>query len=361
MNVNRWILHCDIDCFYASVEARDNPSYKGIPLIIGADPKAGKGRGVVLTASYEARKFGLHSGMPISRAYRLCPQGTYVRPIFKKYLAASKEVMKIISKYSTEFQRVGLDEAYIDISNTCFLPEDVKETAEKIQREVYKKVGITCSIGCAPTKSLAKIATDFHKPNGITLIEPNKTIDFLKDMDISCISGVGKKTKYFFYNKGVNTIGDLLEMPTPKIKALFGSLGLWVWKVAHGLDLRPVKEFHERKSISKERTFYSDTSDYNTIVSTFEKIADKLTKKLRKHGFSYRTVSIKVRFEGYITYIRSKTLAYPTNDKKNVLEVVFDLYNEFSEYKKKVRLIGVKLSNFEKTEKIKQLNLIPFI
>ena len=197
--MSRFILHCDLDCFFAAVEERDNPEYKGKPVIIGADPKEGKGRGVVSTCNYEARKFGLHSALPISKAYRLCPQGIYLSPNIKKYQKASKEVMEIIRNHSSVFQQVGSDEAYIDVSDICSNFNQVLDLAKSIQRDVFEKVGITLSIGCATTKSIAKIASDYNKPNGITIVKPENMIEFLKDLDITRIPGIGKKSKVYYH------------------------------------------------------------------------------------------------------------------------------------------------------------------
>ena len=359
--MNRFILHCDIDCFYAAIEVRDNLDYKGKPLVIGADPKEGKGRGVVLTCSYEARKYGIRSATPISKAYKLYPDAIFLKPNFEKYIKASKEVMSIIKSYSKEFQQGGLDEAYIDVSEICSNFDEVRTIAEKIKHEVIEKVGITISIGCASTKSIAKIASDYNKPDGLTVVEPENVTAFLKDLDITCISGIGKKTKLYFYDKGIRTIGDVIKIPLYKMIELFGKYGKWVWEVAQGLDNRPVKEFHHVKSISKERTFYEDTDNYNSILSTFEQICETLTKKTVKHDISYKTITIKIRFEGYQTYTRSKTFTYPIQDKFIVFATILELYQKFSSMKKKIRLVGIKLSNFEKNPKVKQTTLLKFV
>ena len=269
--MNRIILHCDLDCFFAAVEIRDNPQYKDKPVIIGADPKEGLGRGVIATCNYEARKFGLHSAMPISKAYRKCSHGIYLRPNGKKYLKVSKEVIEILENYSNEFQRVGTDEAYLELTQKAKNYEEAERIAKEIQKEVLEKVGITISIGIAPTKSLAKIASDENKPNGVTVVKPEEIHKFLKNMDITRIPGIGKKTKVYFYKNGIKKIGDIISTPLPIMIKLFGKHGKWIWKVANGLDNRRVKEFHEkRKSISAERTFYTDTDNFNEILSRFE-------------------------------------------------------------------------------------------
>ncbi len=357
----RIIIHCDLDCFFAAVEIRDNPQYKGHPVIIGADPKEGKGRGVVSTCSYEARVFGLHSGMPISQAYIRCPNAIYLRPNGNKYSKASKEVMKILVKYSNEFQQVGMDEAYLDLTVICENFNDAKNIAEKIQKEIFESVGITISIGIAHTKSLAKIASDFKKPNGITLFEPENYRENLKDLDITRIPGIGKKSKVYFYRKGIKKIGDILKVPLPKFMELFGKHGEWIWKVANGFDNRKVKEFHEgRKSISKERTFFKDTNCFNEILQKLEDINGRIHKSVIKHHITYKTISLKVRFEGFETYIRSKTLPFHIQDKNKVMEIILLLFNEFSKKSKKIRLLGIKLSNLEKNPKAIQTDIRNF-
>ena len=359
--MNRIILHCDLDCFFAAVEIRDNPELKDKPVIIGADPKKGKGRGVVSTCSYEARKFGLHSGMPISQAYQRCPHGIYLGPNFEKYSKSSKKVMGILGSHSEDFQQVGSDEAYLEITHNCLNYTEAKEIAEKIQKSIYENVGITISIGIAPTKSLAKIASDFNKPNGITIFMPDNFKEMLKDLDITRIPGIGKKSKKYYYEKGIKKIGDLINTPLPKMIELFGKHGLWVWNIANGLDHRLVKEFHEgRKSISAERTFYEDSDDFNFILSKLEDINKRIHKFIIKNNISYKTITLKIRFEGFKTYTRSKTLPFPIQDKDNVLNIVLDLYKEFSNEKKKTRLVGIKLSNLERNSKAKQTSLLNY-
>jgi len=360
--MNRIIFHCDLDCFFAAVEIRDNPEYKGKPVIIGADPREGKGRGVVSTCSYEARKFGLHSGMPISQAYQRCPHGIYLRPTFEKYSKSSKKVMEILSSYSEDFQQVGSDEAYLEITNICLNYNDAKNIAEKIQNDIYKNVGITISIGIAPTKSLAKIASDFNKPNGITLFTPDNFKEMLYDLDVTRIPGIGKKSKKYYYKKGIKKIGDIINTPLPQFTKNFGKHGEFAWKIVNGIDSRKVKPFdtYERKSISAERTFYEDSDDFNYILSKLEDINKRIHKFIIKNNISYKTITLKVRFEGFKTYTRAKTLPFPIQDKDNVLNIVLDLYKEFSNEKKKVRLVGIKLSNLERNSKVKQTSLLEY-
>ncbi|MBY9015680.1 MAG: DNA polymerase IV [Candidatus Lokiarchaeota archaeon] len=360
--MNRFILHCDLDCFFASVEERDNPEYIGKPIIIGADPKDGKGRGVVSTCNYDARKFGLHSAMPISQAYKRCPHGIYLHPNFEKYQRASKEVMEIVNSYSDKFQQVSIDEAYLDLSDICTDFNDVKELAIKLKDEVQKNVGITISVGCAPTKSIAKIASDYNKPNGITIVEPNQIKDFLKNLDITRIPGIGKKSKLYYNKKGIKIIGDIINLTLPKMIQLFGKNGEWVWNVSNGFDTREVKEFHgDRKSISKERTFYEDTDDLNVILSKLEEINNRIHKNLIKNKIYYKTVTLKIRLEGFITYTRSKSFIHHVQDKNQVIKVIIELLNQFSTMNKKVRLVGIRLSNLEKAPSVAQTTILSYL
>ncbi|TFG00954.1 MAG: DNA polymerase IV [Promethearchaeota archaeon] len=358
----RFVLHADLDCFFASVEMRDNPELKGKPVIIGADPKGGEGRGVISTCSYEAREYGLHSAMPISKAYKLCPHGIYLRVDGKKYSKVSDEVMEILESFADKFQKVSVDEAYLDVSESCINFDEVKQLAYTIKEEIKRCLGITCSIGGSNSKSIAKIASDQNKPDGICIVKPNDIKEFLSPMKITRIPGIGKKTKNPYYKQGIRNIGDLYDFPLYKMMNLFGKHSKWVWKVINGLDKRKVKEGHKgRKSISKERTFYKDTNNQQQIVSTIEKLNIILHKKLIQKNIAYRTITLKIRFENFRTYTRSYSLDYPICDQNKALEIIVDLYEEFSKMFKKVRLIGVKFSNFERTPKILQTNLMMFV
>ena len=360
--MSRFILHCDLDCFFAAVEERDSPDYKGKPVIVGADPKDGKGRGVVSTCNYEARKFGLHSAMPISQAFKRCPHGIYLFPDFKKYRVVSKNVMDIIKSYSIKFQQVSIDEAYLDVSDICNNFEDVRNLAEVIKNQIHSVVGITISIGCASTKSIAKIASDHNKPNGITVVEPKNEREFLEDMDITRISGIGKKSKIYYNKNGIFTIGDIINTPLPKMIQLLGKNGEWVWNIVNGLDKREVKEYSaDRKSISKERTFYEDTSDFDVVLSKLEDVNNRIHEFVYKNKIYYKTVSLKIRLEGFLTFTRAHSFIHHIQDKKKVFQVVTDLTNQFSTMNKKVRLVGIKLSNLKKSPNISQKTIINYL
>ncbi|MFX1393770.1 MAG: DNA polymerase IV, partial [Promethearchaeota archaeon] len=355
-------MHCDLDCFYASIEIRDHLELKGKPVIIGADPKEGKGRGVVLTCSYEAREFGLHSGMPISQAYQRCPHGMYLRPNFDKYSKASKRIMQIIKKYSDKFQQVGIDESYINVSDICFNYDEVTQLAEQIRRDVKDNVGVNLSVGCSFTKSLAKIGSGIAKPNGISVLKPENFKEKLKYLDITRIPGIGKKSKIHYYNKGIKKIGDIIAIPPQIMIEKFGKHGKWVWNIVNGFDNRNVMESSKgRKSVSTERTFFTDTNNFNVIFSRIEDLNERLHDLVIIKHITYKTITLKIRFEGFKTFTRSKTLPFPIQDKKKVIDTVLKLYDEFSNTRKKIRLVGIKLSNLEKNLKVKQTNLISYV
>ncbi|NMC04627.1 MAG: DNA polymerase IV [Candidatus Lokiarchaeota archaeon] len=346
----RIILHVDLDCFYASVEKRDNPAYAGKPLVVGADPSGGAGRGVVLTASYEARKFGIKSGMPISRAYRACPTAIYMRPSFPKYLDASRQVMAILKPVSTGFQSGGLDEAYIDVTEKCPTFDAAYALAEAIRKEVRERVGITCSIGIGPTRSLAKIATDIHKPDGITTITPETIEQVTGHLDIDAIPGIGKKTRQHYIDKGVKTLGDLYRMSLPGLVFLLGPRAArWLHDTIHGIETGTLREHRGRKSISKERTFSKDVADYATITTKLQELNKRLHDNARSRRIRYQTVTLKIRFEGFETFSRSMSAARAIQDEGRAFAMVTSMLEPFKHDKRRVRLVGIKLSNLEGT------------
>lgn len=357
---NRIILHIDLDCFFAAVEARDNPKYKGKPLIVGADPKGGNGRGVVSTCSYEARKFGIHSAMPISQAYELCPDGIFIHPHFKKYSETSDKVFTILQGYSPIFQAASIDEAYIELTNICKDFSEAEKIAESIRKKVKEELHITCSVGCGPTKSIAKIASDHNKPEGITVVEPDSIELFLKNMKITRIPGIGKKSKLYYYQKGIRKIGDFYKLGKEKIEKLFGRSGEWIWNVISGIDNRAVIEIHDRKSISKETTFSRDIGDFKTVIAKIKDLNEHIHDKIMGKGIRYRTISLKIRFKGYTTYTRAKTLNSPMIDRNKAFSIIMELIDEFLEEKRKIRLIGIRFSNFDKDNKTRQMTLFDF-
>ncbi len=344
------IFHVDLDCFYAAVERLNHPEYKDISLVVGADPKKGKGRGVVLTSSYEARKFGIRSGMPISQAYHLCPNATFVPPHFDRYFDASHQVMAIIRKYTTSFQQTGSDEGYLDMSEYCADFQDAYPQALQIQQEIFQKTALTVSIGVGPTKSLAKIATDIKKPNGITIIAPDQIANILGPLDVDCIPGIGKKSKDRYYRKGYHIVQDFFNANFQQLRTDFGNMAEWIWGVIYGLNYSPVMSFWDQKLCSEERTFHEDLDDINEIESIILKLYEQVDNNMRQAGTSYRTISLKIRFKGFETYTRAKSFPSLIGDPTIGEQILKDLFKHFCPLRKKVRLVGVKLSNLQERE-----------
>ncbi|KXS43650.1 DNA polymerase IV [Methanolobus zinderi] len=346
---NRITLHVDMDSFYSSVEVRERPELKGLPVVVGSDPKEGKGRGVVSTCSYEAREFGIHSAMPISRAYKLCPDAVYLPVNMKLYKEVSENIMDLIRIFADRFQQVSVDEAYLDVGNGIDDYESATLLARKIKDEVLRKQGLTCSIGVAPNKILAKIASDFDKPDGLTVIRPEDVESFLFPLPVSKIPGIGKKTRLILEDMDTETVGDLASMDVQLLVARFGKSGVVMHQLANGIDLREVREREEVKSISTEDTFEEDIFDPAAIRNVFFELTDKVHESLSRKRFRFRTVTIKVRFEDFRTYTRAKTLQAASTDKQAIIRTALGLMDEFIG-KGRFRLLGVGVTKLEKID-----------
>lgn len=342
--MERTITHVDMDAFYASCHIRENPALKGKPVIIGGDPE--KGRGVVTTCSYEARKYGVHSAMPIAKAYTLCPHGTYLRPNFALYKEISDSIMGILKQFSNVFQKASIDEAYLDATTSVCTYETPYHYGKAIQDAILKEEGITCSVGIAPNKSVAKIASDYKKPGGITVVPLSELLTFLRPLPVEKINGVGKKTKEVLHSHGITTIGQLEKTDPNVLVTILGKSGRWLWLVANGKDDRPVGYSGSLKSMGKEHTFSKDTKNVFDIHKSLELIAERLAGKLEKRAIEFKTVSIKVRLKGFETYTRSKTLPCYTSSRTIIGSVSKQLFEEFrGNY---IRLIGIRLTNLRK-------------
>jgi DNA polymerase IV (DinB-like DNA polymerase) len=340
---SRVIFHVDLDAFYASVEQREDPALRGVPLVIGADPKGGKGRGVVVACTYEARKRGLHSGQPISRAYRLCPDGVYVRPNLELYAQVSADVMNRLRKYADKLEQVSIDEAFLDVTKRCQTLPPV-ELARQIKAELKEREDLTCSIGIAPNKSAAKIASDYQKPDGLTYVNPERVKEFLAPLPVSRISGIGTKTEASLSQLGIRTIGDLAKYSPRALYKQFGKTAVWLWAIANGEERVEVQENYEMKSIGGEHTFDEDTDDWETVDRQLLDLVQYVHKRLIEVNMEFRTVGLKIRFTGFETYTRDRTLRFPSNDKRSIATTIQELTQEFRSHPKKVRLVGVRLS-----------------
>jgi len=261
----RIILHVDLDAFFPSVEVREHPELKGKSVVVGADPKEGKGRGVVSSASYEARKFGVRSALPISRAWKLCPDCVYLRPHFDLYIPASNSVMQILRSHADKFEQGGIDEAYLDISSQVKDFNEATEFAKRVMEEVLEKEKLTCSIGVAPNKMIAKIASDFKKPYGLTVVKEDEVKGFLFPLKVRKIPGVGPKTERSLKELGIETVADLASIDREMLTRLFGVWGARLHEFANGIDNGEIVEEYETKSVGRDTTFEKDEDDAEQI------------------------------------------------------------------------------------------------
>ncbi len=347
----RIILHVDMDSFYPAVEQQQNPDLIGKPVIVGADPKGGKGRGVVTSCSYEARKFGVRSAQPISIAYRLCPDAVFLPPNFALYAEASTRIMNLLKEFADRLEQVGIDEAFLDVTSRVSGFEEAADYAKKIKEAIRQHEGLICSIGIAHNKSIAKIASDFQKPDGLTVVEPSRAKMFLDPLPVSKISGIGRKTSEVLERMGIKTIGQLSSKSGKELAKHFGKGGVWMWAIANGLEEVEVQDSREIKSIGAEHTFEKDTSDRSFIMKTFQVLIDEVHSRLLEEKLLYRNVAIKVRFEGFLTFSRERTLKTYNDEKPEIEQNVKALFKEFENEKRKFRLIGVRLHAFVPAEK----------
>lgn len=341
----RLIAHIDMDSFYASAEVRRDPSLRDKPVVIGADPQEGKGRGVVVSCNYAARKFGLRSAMPISEAWRLCPGATYLPPDFEYYESVSNEVMKLIRERVKVFEQVSIDEAFVDLDGVASSFDEARVWVSSLKEELKAKTGLTCSIGLAETKSAAKIATDLHKPDGITLIAPGGVKQTLAPLPVSVIPGVGTKTELALKELGIVKVGDLQSLELDLVKRKLGASGVWLWSVANGTEKEPVRE-HELKSLSTERTFPQDTEDWNEVERMIVEQASELATRIKLAHILFRKVGAKIRFRGFETHTREARLGTYSSDPDVIAREARNLLHEFQTRKDKppVRLVGLRVS-----------------
>jgi DNA polymerase IV (DinB-like DNA polymerase) len=288
--------------------------------------------------------------MPISMAWKLCPQGIYVPPDFELYGETSERVMNIMRNFADVFEQTSIDEAYMDVSKRCKTYEDAKLLASKLKEALKEREGLTVSVGISPSKSISKMASDMQKPDGLTAVQPEQVDKFLETLPVNRISGVGKKTTEFLHEKGIETIGQLREVEAKKLTDWFGKGGVWLWAIANGIEETPVEERGLRKSISVEQTFERDIQNKTMVRDALESLSHEVHDRLLGEGLWYRTVGIKVRFEGFVTFTREKTHTGYVDDLGVIREYVKLLFREFEKDRRKMRLVGVRLSDLKPAE-----------
>ena len=333
------ILHVDMDAFYASVAEKDNPELRGKALVVGAGA-----RGVVLSANYEARKFGIRAAMPVGRAQRMAPHAIFVAPDHRRYSEVSDAVMEIFRSVSPLVEPLSLDEAFIDVTGAQRLLGTGREIAQSIRAQVFATQGITCSVGIASTKFIAKLASDRCKPNGVLEIAPDRVLEFLHPLPVSAVWGVGPKTAEELTKLGLRTVEDIAHTPRATlIRALGEATGVHLYELAWGRDYRDVLPDEPDKSISNAETFASDIEDTEIILRELLRMTEKASHRMRESNKSAKTISIKIRFADFKTISRSKTVPLPISGTQEVFEIVRSLFIALKLDGARLRLVGVGL------------------
>lgn len=343
----RRILHIDMDAFFAAIEQKRHPELIGRPVVVGGDGDPTK-RGVVSTASYEARRFGIHSAMPLRTAYKLCPEAVFLPVDYEEYTKVSEKIKDILREFSPIIEDVGIDEAFLDISHLNIPPEEV---AVEIKKRIRDETDLTCSIGIGPNKLLAKMASDMEKPDGLTIITEDDIEEKIWPLPVRKLWGIGPKTEAYLKSIGINTIGDLASVPLERLVAIFGkSHGGYLYKASRGIDESPLITHWEPRSLSREVTFQRDTNNWHLLARNLSELLKDVVNELRERNYLGRTVTVKIRFIDFKTHTRSRTLKEPTNSTDEIRKTAFECLRRF-ELKKKVRLIGIRLSGLVKVQR----------
>lgn len=338
------VLHIDMDAFFSSVEEKRHPELVGKPIVVGGEGDPTK-RGVVSTASYEARKFGIHSAMPLRTAYKLCPKAIFLPVDYEEYSRVSRKVKVILAEFSSTMEDVGIDEAFLDISST---DKPSEEIAKGIKKRIREETGLTCSIGIAPNKLLAKIASDMQKPDGLTILTEADIENRIWPLPVRKLWGVGPKTEAYLKEMGIQTIGDLASLPLKKLTEEFGqSYGNYLYEASKGIDESPLVTHWEPKSMSRETTFQRDADNWQVMAKALAELTKEVVTGMKGEGYRGRTVTLKIRFDNFKTYTRAKTLDQFSDSEEEIRRAAFDCLRRV-ELTKKVRLIGVRVSNLQK-------------
>ena len=338
---NRKIIHIDMDAFYASVEQRDDPSLRGKPVGIGSEDK----RGVLCTASYEARKYGVHSAMSGVQAKRMCPELILIPPNFKKYKQVSQQVHEIFHRYTDIVEPLSLDEAYLDVTQNKQGIELAVDIAKRIKQEIYDELHLTASAGVSFNKFLAKVASDFRKPNGITVIHPSRAMHFIDNLPITDFWGVGHKTAETMHAMGIFNGVDLRQLSRLRLRQVFGKAGEMYYNFARAIDPRPVEPHWVRKSVGCERTFEEDSSNPNVLLTELYRLVLELVERLKRNDFKGRTLTLKVKFHDFTQITRSRTALHILRKKEDILPIAKALLSDVDYSSHPIRLLGVQVSN----------------
>lgn len=357
MDAVRKIIHIDMDAFYASVEQRDHPHYRGKPVVVGGSPSQ---RGAVAAASYEARRYGIHSAMPSRTAYLKCPHVIFVQPRFEVYRAISEQIRAIFYRYTDLVEPLALDEAYLDVTDNKLGLPSATLMAQEIKQQIYEETQLTASAGVSINKFLAKVASGMDKPNGLFLIPPESAAAFIEQLPIEQFYGVGQVTAAKMHKLGIQTGADLKQWHEGDLIQQFGKAGHFYYQIARAKDNRPVQPNRIRKSIGAENSFDPDLNDRAAMLSALETIALTLKQRLERKEAGGRTLTLKVKYADYQQITRSKTVLTPIRDLDTILTLAQDLLTLTEIDHKPVRLLGLTLSNLDEdaqTEQYIQLRL----
>lgn len=344
------IFHVDMDHFFTAIEAREHPKFQDKALIVGANPEKGQGRGVVSTCNYHARKYGIASGMPISQAWRLCPTAIFLPPNYRLYRKVSNQIMEILQTHCPHTEPYGIDEAFLDMTNILKEFHEANEVAQLIKHDIFTQTNLTCSVGVAPTKLIAKMASEYQKPDGITIVKEADIINFISPLSVRKLWGIGKKTQQKMNAIGIITINDLLRQDPRKLIDLFGTKLRYLIQLFQGVTPQHRKASsakRQRKSISKEHTFSSDLQDQTDIFRIIDQLATKIHAKAEKRQYWFKTVTVKIRYDNFETHTYSSTFRLLTCQRQQLRTEVHRLGQHHLIPHRLVRLIGVKISNLQ--------------
>lgn len=346
-DISRKILHVDMDAFYASVEIRNQPHLKDKPVVIAKHPKLTNGRGIVTTCNYIARQYGIHSAMSSMEAYKRCPHAIFIAGNYSYYREVSQQIRAIFYQYTDLVEPLSLDEAYLDVTNNKKRIKSATIIAKQIQQQILNELQLTCSIGISYNKFIAKIASDFHKPYGLTLVSPEEAIPFLENLPIEKFYGVGRKSVPYFHEKGIKIGNDLAKKTLEELENDFGKMGHSLFFKVRGIHNSAVKSSREQKSIGKETTFSQFLEFEPQVLEILKQLTDKVIKNLQSKGLQAHTITVKIRYENFETITRQMQVAIAFDENELAFEMVKSLWSNHGHLKQKIRLLGVSVSNFD--------------
>ncbi|MDO4432249.1 MAG: DNA polymerase IV [Aerococcaceae bacterium] len=346
-DTSRKILHVDMDAFYASIEARDNPKIANKPIVIAKHPKLTNGRGIVSTCNYKARQYGIRSAMSAMEAYKRCPHAVFIQGNMQHYAQVSQQIHRIFRRYTDKIEPLSLDEAYLDVTANKLGIKSATYLAKMIQTDIQRELQLTCSVGVSYNKFIAKIASDYKKPSGITVVTPQQAPLFLKELPIEKFYGVGKKSVPHFHEKGIYTGADLIQWEFDDLMQTFGKMGQSLYFKVRGIHHSPVESRRERKSLGRETTFSRFLEAEEAVLQHIALLSAKVMKKVREKQLKAQTVTLKIRYENFETITRQITVADYFDDEARCVELATQLWEQHGDLTHSVRLLGVSVSQFE--------------